>query len=424
MAEVTKNADAVAELECDRFGFRTFVTPDGWQVFFRVLVHLAIPSASATKLGFARQESEPDSFTQGACAYERFRNNLEDLAADFCVEYANKLYKRGFRLCYQERRRQVLKDGTTVGPGVAVYQVYPSDDKGREIEKLDVNNVEAIAFGNAMNYSRDGVRVTVKSLEFGIISGGPIYEAVVEDPEGKRQRVFIERLGLVSQSVERDAMLEELVKFDKDLTKIQEGFRQQFAEREWNSVGQIFKVKVTSDGRGKLVLNWKFNGKAPGILTILRNEERVFSQYTYDDNKRIIGFTGSPLIESTEDNSVTQALSPGGRCSFSFILWNWRSVRLWEPGVGEYRGVIDRLDFDQAMLPLDEDQWWEGALDDVIQRLKRKSKMAPMRDDAEVWQAMREELGMACPAFDRMSDAETREIFHRVKVRLGLAEDE
>ncbi len=67
---------------------------------------------------------------------------------------------------------------------------------------------------------------------------------------------------------------------------------------------------------------------------------------------------------------------------------------------------------------------WERTLAELMKGVKRRAKTLLVQDDAEVWEAIQDEIGMACPAFERLPESRRWEIFRRVKVRLGLADDD
>jgi hypothetical protein len=224
---------------------------------------------------------------------------MQKIAHDFCFAFVTKFMEAGFRIgWFFVARKVVLKDGRSVGPGFAVYLLRPRKNEGKEA-KRDLRAQEAIALGNAMKFCQDGVRVSIKELEVGIVCGGPIDEALLEHELGE-DRLLSEHLGLGAELARRE-------------------------------IGELERLCTRLESIQK---EWKFG-----------------------------------LSEEEQEN-------------------------------------------------------WQEHLGKLKSQVKRRIKMAQVLDDAEVWMTAQEEVEQACPAFKRKAEQEKWEVFRRIRVRLGLLEDE
>ena len=263
-------------------------TQYGWQGFLRL--HLVL--RCKPKEDIPIPASIPDAYREGynSCSDNMHRKTMA--ALDFSTKFIAALTKVGYSVGWFFVDKAVrLRNGNTVGPGVAVHLLKPDAKSGKKV--VDIGEQSAIALGNALGYCQDGVQVSLNDLEVGILSGGPIYEALLEHESGD-DRLFSETLGLGTGGAGR-----EVVELQKLVTR----------------------------------------------------------------------------LEAVQED------------------WQDEPIR-------------------------------EDLLEKLGRQIKRRIKMVQIHDDAAVWDTIKEEIGWACPMFERMHEDQKWEIFKRIKVRLGLAEDE
>ena len=96
--------------------------------------------------------------------------------------------------------------------------------------------------------------------------------------------------------------------------------------------------------------------------------------------------------------------------------------------VGELQQLCARLESVQKEwrwgFTEEEQLRWQQQLDRLKNMVKRRIKMAEVQDDSELWKITQEEIENAFPAFERKDEEEKWEIFRRIRVRLGLVDDE
>jgi hypothetical protein len=74
-------------------------------------------------------------------------------------------------------------------------------------------------------------------------------------------------------------------------------------------------------------------------------------------------------------------------------------------------------------LSADEEEFKRES-EELMKELMSGLQATRIENDGEIWEIMQEEISGPCPSFGRLSKAQRWRIFHRIKVRLGLAEDE
>jgi hypothetical protein len=278
-------------------GFGALNTHAGWRVFLQAPLSFHVEPDAAKKYGLVWNQPSECTFEGGVTALANFTNNMLKTADAYCQQWIQTLYDKGYRIHCTGRGKQVLKDGTRVGPGVAVFFEMAG---AKHAAKPDVLHNEALAIGKNLEFGREGVRVTVEEFEYGIVSGGMMSKAVFEDPTGSASRVVLESLG-----------------FGRRYGTI--------SAAEFN----VMNVKVS-------------NIYQHFMLPRLRPDDEAFRQ----------------------------------EC------------------------------------------------EQLMKELSRRMKISGIQDDGQVWDTIRDEIGMGCPAFARLPEAVQWNIFHRVKVRLGLVEDD
>jgi hypothetical protein len=229
-----------------------------------------------------------------------FEHNLVVVANRFCAAFLDKLLSSGFIFTCEMRRMAVTGDEV-----LSTVPVVYLRHRGKDRASLDENNAGAIALGNTIDFCEHGPRVRVKSLQYGVLAGGPVYDELLKDPDGEKQKALVHHLG----------------------------------------VGKDFGCISARDF----------------------NEMRAFVEVTW---KELLEHLAKPGDER-------------------------KHARFIEKGK------------------------------DLINKLDSILVAARPQDDEGVWQIIQEEVLERCPnAFGTLSEAQRRQIFHRVKVRLGLAEDD
>lgn len=166
----------------DRVGFFSLKTDDGWMVFFRPHLCLELlPEWKVKKGDLSAKMTAWQAFTEGVGQGIKLCGELDAVTAEFTCLYCHELLEAGYTVHWRARAKFRLNDGSVVGPAVAVFMMHTEERDGLRTKRMDAENREAIELGNKMNFTRNGIRVTVTKLEYGILSGGPVYDAMLSD---------------------------------------------------------------------------------------------------------------------------------------------------------------------------------------------------------------------------------------------------
>ncbi len=174
-------------------GFHVIQTKAGFLVFFRAHQKMRISADGLRKFGLELQPGK-DTYQNGVNACLEFNAKLSLLANEFCGELVDSLYKQNFTVGTVARGKQKFK-GQVIGPGAVVTWVrivgkLVDDSKPKEV----FNDMAKII--SSAEFSKDGVISKIEWLEYGLMAGGPLKKAYDEDPEGLKNRAFVEELGL------------------------------------------------------------------------------------------------------------------------------------------------------------------------------------------------------------------------------------
>ena len=288
-----------SEITLKRIGYVALQAKGGWRVFFRP--HLCLRRLAGwrerVEVPLREEGMVEHSFEHGFHHGTKLMDQVEIATAEFSDAFVSKLIAAGFTVRWKAYPEEVaLPGGATVGPGVAVWIVGKGGLSAHDSER------EAISLGNAMNFCRGDYWVEVERLEYGIVSGGPLHEAVVQGGVDQADSVA-------------DAEKARQAQLERDFIQRRVALRM-LTDHEHVSSKKMFEVKTTWE--------WKDSDND-------NTDVRIFWKFRTEVKGRLLGYwkPGSLGTESGElvlDTSaqagdvLRRNLEPGKEHSFSFQL--------------------------------------------------------------------------------------------------------
>lgn len=310
--------------------------PAGWTILFRPIVEVdvPIPKVSEAELPELLKNEEPVSlFSSGYQSLERFNARVQSVVEEFAQDFFKAMQAQGIRVGWRLMTDYTFGDGEKQPLGVAVHL-----HRNGEF----VLDSEAVEIGNKVNFSKDGCRITVKAIEYGILAGGEIYKVLEANPKAVRPDVYkpgyVDELLSTLRVFERSSALlgswsakiaEQRAEMERELKRCQ-------TEQEYGKTAHTFRIstRLVDDG---LKITW--HNKAGDGRRILgyRRHGSIPAGAHLSEWKAISGSLGEQVVDSCEDGSVVLRLAEGREFSFTFL-------KLKQALFGELE-VCDRIDF-------------------------------------------------------------------------------